>query len=190
LGKRQAEDAWIESLSRTIYRGRREEAADAVAAGLAEGMTPEVVGEAISLAANQLVLHDPGRRQEHASAVKPAGSVHGDSVGVHASDAANAWRNVARVSNQRNTVASLIVGAYHTAGQSRGLNQEPFPLPALGRACARYSMRISLRGSGLCGGMSVAQGVAPSSYNAVSRSQVSREGEPGCVSAGVTPALT
>src|SRR5207244_1150848 len=129
LGKRQAEDAWIESLSRTIYHGRREQAAEAVAAALADGTAPEVLGEAISLAANQLVLHDPGRRQEHASAVKPAGSVHGDSVGVHASDAANAWRNVARVSNQRNTVASLIVGAYHTAGQSRGLNQEPFPLP-------------------------------------------------------------
>ena len=129
LGTRQAEDAWVERLSQTIYSGRREQAADAVAAALAEGMAPEVVGEAISLAANQLVLHDPGRRKEHASAVKPAGSVHGDSVGVHASDAANAWRNIARVSNQRNTVASLIVGAYHTAGQSRGLNQEPFPLP-------------------------------------------------------------
>ena len=33
---------------------------------------------------------------------KPRGSVHGDSVGVHASDAANAWRNIARVSNPRN----------------------------------------------------------------------------------------
>jgi hypothetical protein len=128
LGERQADDAWVERLSQTIYSGRRDQAADAVGAALAEGMAPEVVGEAISLAANQLVLHDPGRRQEHTSAGKPAGSVHGDSVGVHASDAANAWRNIARVSNQRNTVASLIVGAYHTAGQSQSLNKDAFPL--------------------------------------------------------------
>ena len=128
LGKRPAEDAWVEQLSRTIYGGRPDQAADAVAAALAEGMAPEVVGEAISLAANSLVLHDPGRRKEQASAIKPAGSVHGDSVGVHASDAANAWRNIARVSNPRNTVASLIVGAYHTAGRSKSLNKEAFPL--------------------------------------------------------------
>jgi hypothetical protein len=46
---------------------------------------------------------------------------------VHASDAANAWRNIARVSNHRNTYASLIVGAYHTAGQTGGLNAKPYP---------------------------------------------------------------
>ena len=39
------------------------QAADAVAAALAEGIAPEAVGEAISLAANQLVLRDPGRPQ-------------------------------------------------------------------------------------------------------------------------------
>jgi hypothetical protein len=127
-GTRQAEDAWVEHLSRTIYSGRREQAAEAVAAALAEGMAPEVVAEAISLAANQLVLHDPGRRKEYATPVKPAGSVHGDSVGVHASDAANAWRNIARVSNPRNTIASLLVAGYHTAGQSGGLNPDAFPL--------------------------------------------------------------
>jgi hypothetical protein len=128
LGKRQAEDNWVEQLSRTIYGGRREQAADAVAAALAEGMAPVVVGEAISLAANGLVLHDPGRREEQASADKPVGSVHGASVGVHASDAANAWRNIARVSDLRNSVASLIVGAFHTAGQSKNLNKEAYPL--------------------------------------------------------------
>ena len=67
--------------------------------------------------------------QGQASRGKPEGSVHGDSVGVHASDSANAWRNIARVSNPRNTVASLIVGAFHTAGQTGGLNKEPQPLP-------------------------------------------------------------
>jgi hypothetical protein len=129
LGQRTADDGWVERLSSTIYGGSRAAAADAVAAALAEGVSPEVVGEAISLAANRLVLCDIGRPKEYASPAKPEGSVHGDSVGVHASDAANAWRNIARVSNLRNTVASLIVGAYHTAGQSGRLAQQPLPLP-------------------------------------------------------------
>jgi hypothetical protein len=129
LGNRQAEDDWVEHLAETIYSGNGAHAADAAAAALAEGMSPEVVGEAISLAANRLVLCDPGRRKEHASPGKPEGSVHGASVGVHASDAANAWRNIARVSDVRNTIASLIVGAYHTAGQSGSHTKQPQPLP-------------------------------------------------------------
>jgi len=72
-----------------------------------------------------LVLHDPGRRQEYEKH-KPVGSVHGDSVGVHASDAANAWRNIAKASNPRNVAASLIVGAFHTAGQSQNVNKDPW----------------------------------------------------------------
>jgi hypothetical protein len=55
--------------------------------------------------------------------------VHGASTGVHASDAANGWRNIARVSNARNTVASLIVGAYHTGGQSGWSGNPIVPLP-------------------------------------------------------------
>jgi len=129
LGDRDPGDAWVERMSESILTGTREQAADAVAAALAEGVSPEVMGEAISLAANQLVLRDPGRPAQWSSPEKPEGSVHGDSVGVHASDAANAWRNIARVSNQRNTIASLIVGAYHTAGQNQRSNKQPFPLP-------------------------------------------------------------
>ena len=125
-GDRKADDAWVEKLSHTVYAGTQQEAAEAVAMALAEGFAPEVVGEAISLAANQLVLHDPGRSRED-TAAKPKGSVHGDSVGVHASDAANAWRNIARVSDRRNTFASLIVGAYHTAGQAGGKTAEAYP---------------------------------------------------------------
>jgi hypothetical protein len=128
-GDRQAEDAWVERLAMTICSGSREAAAEAAAAALAEGMSPEAVGEAMSLAANRLVLGDKGRRKENASANKPEGSTHGDSVGVHASDSANAWRNIARVSNARNTFASLIVGAFHTAGQTGNQNKEPLPLP-------------------------------------------------------------
>ena len=126
-GNRQPDDKWIENLSHTIYAAPREKAAQEVAAALADGISPEAIGEAISLAANQLVLHDPGRRKQDTSA-KPIGSVHGASVGVHASDSANAWRNISRVSDRRNQVSSLIVGAYHTAGQAGRLNAQPYPL--------------------------------------------------------------
>jgi hypothetical protein len=126
-GDRRPDDAWVEELSRTVYAADRSKAADAVAAALADGIAPEAIGEAISLAANQLVLHDPGRARAD-TAAKPKGSVHGASVGVHAQDAANAWRNIARVSNRRNALASLVVAAYHTAGQAGGLNPQPYPL--------------------------------------------------------------
>ena len=43
------------------------------------------------------------------------GSVHGDSIGVHACDSANAWRNMARAGNPRNAVACLILGGYQVA---------------------------------------------------------------------------
>jgi hypothetical protein len=130
-GKRKADDAWIEHLAKTIYGGGRERAAEAAAAALAEGMEPEAVGEAVSLAANRLVLCDPGRKQ--AEPGKPIGSVHGASVGVHASDSANAWRNIARAGDARTTFASLICGAFHTGGQNGGQNKEAYP-PAEQRA--------------------------------------------------------
>lgn len=114
-GTKQADDAWIESMSQTIFNSTPEQAADAVAAALAEGMSPEAVGEAISVAANQLVLRDSGRREREVQPYKPLGSVHGDSIGVHACDSANAWRNIALVSNQRNQVASLIMAGYQVA---------------------------------------------------------------------------
>jgi hypothetical protein len=125
-GSREADDGWIERMSETIFSAKQEEAAGAVAAALAEGISPAAIGEAISLGANRLVLYDRGRAAQWSSPLKPAGSVHGDSVGVHASDAANAWRNIARVSDHRNTMASLIVGAYHTAGQRGSADDRPF----------------------------------------------------------------
>ncbi|HJQ80556.1 MAG TPA: hypothetical protein VJ828_11400 [Lacipirellulaceae bacterium] len=127
LGNQKADDGQVDELAQLILTGTRDQAAEAAAAALAEGTDPECVGEAISMAANLLVLHDPGRRQEHSTPEKPAGCVHGDSTGVHASDAANAWRNIARVSNARNTAASLIVGAYHTAGQFEYVNKDRYP---------------------------------------------------------------
>ena len=122
-GTKQPDAAWVEKLAEVIYGNNRDNAAEAVAMALAEGFTPEAIGEAMSLAACQLVLRDPGRTRDEEG--KPKGSVHGASVGVHASDSANAWRNIARVSNARNTFASLIVGAYHTAGQSNGQTKQP-----------------------------------------------------------------
>ena len=125
-GTKAADDGWIEKMALVIYGDGRERAADAVAAALAEGFSYQAIGEATALAANMLVLRDPGRQR--ADGFKQKGSVHGDSPGVHASDAANAWRHIAAVSGQRNAVASLIVGAYHTAGQNGGQLKDPYPL--------------------------------------------------------------
>lgn len=109
-------DSWVETMSRTIFEARSAAAAaEAVAAALAEGIDPSEVGEAISLAANQLVLRDAGRIEAWASPGKPPGSVHGDSIGVHASDAVNAWRNIARSVNPRNAAACLILAGYEAA---------------------------------------------------------------------------
>ncbi|HTI49664.1 MAG TPA: hypothetical protein VL475_01885 [Planctomycetaceae bacterium] len=133
LGTRLAEDAWVAALAETIFRSTPEQAADAVAVALGEGFAPDAVGEAISLAANQLVLRDAGRPAGQARPPeKPVGSIHGDSIGVHACDSANAWRNMARVSNPRNTVACLILGGFQVARdrQQRGgdfLNWQPYP---------------------------------------------------------------
>lgn len=127
-GTRQVDDAWIERMARLIYGGTRAAAADAVAAAFAEGIDPAAVSDALAVASNLLLLHDPGRPAQWAQAEKPVGSVHGDSVGVHASDAANAWRNIARASNPRNAAASLIVGAFHTAGQAERSLAESYPL--------------------------------------------------------------
>ena len=132
-GERAAEDAWVDQLSQTIFKSTPEQAAGAVAAALAEGMHPAAIGEALTLAANQLVLRDMGRRPNEEVAGKPIGSVHGDSIGVHATDSANAWRNMARASNTRNCFASLILGAYQVSldRTQRGgdfLNWQPLPL--------------------------------------------------------------
>ena len=132
-GTREAEDHWVDELSQTIFKSTPEQAGEAAAASLAEGFSPSVVGEAISLAANQLILRDQGRRPYEEQPGKPLGSVHGDSIGVHACDSAGAWRNLARVSHTRNTFACLILGASQVAldRTNRGgdfLHWDPLPL--------------------------------------------------------------
>ncbi len=117
LGVRRPDDAWVDELSRVIYDAGKERATDAVAAALADGVDPEVIGEAISLAANQLALRQRG------------GRTHGASQGVHGSDAVNAWRQMTRVTNQRNTICGLLVAAYHTAEYSSNTDFKDAPFP-------------------------------------------------------------
>ena len=134
FGTREPEDAWVDRTSKAIFEATPEHAAEIAAAALAEGFSPASIGEAIALAANQLVLRDAGRVGNQIQPGKPLGSVHGDSIGVHACDSANAWRNMAKVSNARNTAACLILGAFQVAHDriSRGgdfLNKTPHPRP-------------------------------------------------------------
>ena len=107
-GSRSLDDAAVESLGRTIYEGPPERAAEAAAAALAEGISLEAVGEAISLASNMLVLRQGADKWR----------AHGDSPGVHSSDATNAWRNMARVAQPLHAISGLIVAAYHSAAHS------------------------------------------------------------------------
>jgi hypothetical protein len=123
-GTRSADAAWLERTGEQIFAAERKDAAGAVAAALADGIDPEDVGRALSLAATRLLLHDPGLAT--AAEGKPVGSVHGASIGLHASDAANAWRHLARTGSARNAFASLIAGAYHTAGQSSHMGASAF----------------------------------------------------------------
>ncbi len=81
-----------------------------------------------------MILRDRGRTPGEESPGKPPGSVHGDSIGVHACDSACAWRNLARVSNAKNTQACLILGAYQVAMDRVGrggdfLAWQPLPTP-------------------------------------------------------------
>ena len=131
LGTRTGDDGWLEELSQTMFRGTPEQAAEAAAAALAEGYASTDVAQAICLAANQLVLRDNGRPQA-GGPNKPIGSIHGDSIGVHACDSANAWRNLSQAANARNKVVCLLLGAWQVAHDrtSRGgnfLTWQPYP---------------------------------------------------------------
>jgi hypothetical protein len=117
LGMRDPGDAAVEQLSEVIYNGPNERSAEAVAAALAEGIDPNVIGEAISLASNLFVLRQGPENWR----------THGDSAGVHASDASNAWRNMSRLAETRHAVSGLIVAAYHVGVQSSPFRSPPYP---------------------------------------------------------------
>ena len=124
-GSRSADDAWVEKFALTVFGSTAAQAADAVAEALAEGFSAEAVGEALSLAANQLVLRDDGRPKSQVQPNKPEGSIHGDSVGVHACDTIHAWRNLADIGDRRTQVTSLILAGYQI-GRDRASRAE-FP---------------------------------------------------------------
>jgi len=125
-GKRKADDAWVEKFAFNLLTLNGPQASEAAAAALAEGILPEHVGEAISLAANQLIL-----RQVEVWSNYYGRRTHGDSAGVHASDMVNAWRNIARVSSHRHAMAGLILAAGNVAQSwsKDGHKPKPFPEP-------------------------------------------------------------
>jgi hypothetical protein len=131
-GTVELDDEHVKALSQSIFEGSPKNAAGSVAEALAQGVDPKCIGEALSMAANQIVLRDPGRPAKWESTGKPPGSVHGDSVGVHSSDATNAWRNLSRVSQGRNIYTCLILGAWQVA-RDRGsrpelVREDPLPV--------------------------------------------------------------
>jgi hypothetical protein len=116
-GTRDPGDKAVDELAQSIYLGPRDRAAELTAAALADGIDPEVVGEAISLASNLYVLRQGA----------DIWRTHGDSAGVHSSDATNAWRNMARVAATPHALAGLIVAAFHAGVQSAPFQTPAFP---------------------------------------------------------------
>ncbi|MEQ1830351.1 MAG: hypothetical protein ABL921_30620 [Pirellula sp.] len=112
---KQVDDQFVDRLAQTFATASPSDAARAAAEAIAEGVSKETIGEAISLAATMLVLRDSGRPPQYEDRLKPAGSVHGDSRGVHASDAANAWRNLAMVMDGASGISCLLIGAWQVA---------------------------------------------------------------------------
>lgn len=139
-GRRRAEDRWVDQFSDDLLGSSPGRAAETAAAALRDGYAPEDVGEAISLAANQLVLRQVAFWEQGLGA-----RTHGDSPGVHASDATNAWRNIARVASPRHQAAGLLVAAANVAEslhwsadlRYRGHGRQPWPLPEHLEAAAR-----------------------------------------------------
>jgi hypothetical protein len=125
FGTRDPGDAAVEELARTIYTGPRDRSAEAVAAALADRVSPEVVGEAISLASNMLVLKQGADQWR----------CHGDCPGVHSSDATNAFRNMARLAKPQHAASGLVVAAYHVAAHT------PFKTDAYPTADHRSSIK-------------------------------------------------
>ena len=129
---KQADESWISKFADELFAASPTDAATAVAMHLGKGMDPEAISDAIAIAANQLVLRDSGRSAREAQANKPTGSVHGDSIGVHASDSAHAWRSIARLALPARKLSCLVAAAWQVAldRSERGgdfLHWTPYP---------------------------------------------------------------
>ncbi len=120
-GNKRLEPAKIVELAEVCEKAASAAAAKAMAVALADGIDAADLGEALSLAASRLLLADHGIASKP-TAEKPLGSVHGASIGVHASDSAHAWRNLARTLSDA-AAPTLIAAAYHTGGQAARLGE-------------------------------------------------------------------
>jgi hypothetical protein len=123
-GTRQPTDDELEALGLRIFAADKDDGAREMAAALAT-FRRDTLGEALTLASNRLLLNDPGRTRGERG--KPKGSVHGASVGVHASDSARAWRSLVATVEPHRRDAALLTAAYHTAGQSHRVRTDEFP---------------------------------------------------------------
>jgi hypothetical protein len=113
-GTKAMDDDWVAKFADTIFRSSPEQAAEMTAHALGEGSAADAVSQAIGLAANQLITREDGRRNQEGGE-KPVGSIHGDSIGVHACDSCHAWRYLAKAGDRRTQVSSLILAAYQVA---------------------------------------------------------------------------
>jgi hypothetical protein len=125
LGTRDPGAERVSKLADVLASSSREEGAAAAATALAQGFDPRSVGEALSLASTRLLLRDPGRTD--AAKGRPLGSVHGAGTGVHASDSALAWREIAASVQGVQRATALIAGAFHTAGQGSYVSKRLYP---------------------------------------------------------------
>lgn len=118
-------DEALSELADVLVTSSRADGAAACAQALADGAPSRDVSEALCLASTRLLLRDRGR-QDGAKG-RPKGSVHGASVGVHASDSALAWREIAETVPGRAQVATLLAGGFHTAGQGAWSGRAAYP---------------------------------------------------------------
>jgi len=131
-GTKAVDDQWVNAFVETLFTSTPDQAAEAAGAALADGIAPSRIFEAISLTANQLLLRDKGRTGNQIQPGKPEGSVHGDSIGVHASDSAHAWRGIALAGNVLHHNTAVVMAAYQVANdriQSGGDFQNWKPRP-------------------------------------------------------------
>ena len=113
--RRSHDDARIEELLSTIYAASRS-GGRSCCRGTCRGLFHGRRRRGHSLAANRLVPAIPV-----AAATITRSSLSAASTAIRSAymrPLRNAQRNIARVNNHRNTVASLIVAGYHTAGQA------------------------------------------------------------------------
>ena len=131
--RRPTTPGWTK-LADAIFAASPADAAGAVAAALADGFAPDAIGEAIALAANQLVLRDEGRPKgqtaaEQAGRQLPRRLASASTPATRPTPGGTSPASATR----RTTATSLILGAYQVAlgpGQPRRRVPEVAAVPA------------------------------------------------------------